>query len=562
MSSLKQFTILLLIICLNGCLEDQSGRTGRPLIVDFSTIEEEESSGCTDFMNETLTDCLESCPLDYHTAGSEELETLIAELAETTDTSNLEFEEGQTIETYLAALIAQSKGICLLNIVRPSNAVYVNSNYCACKDSTPIILNNCLNYCYGKSTSGEESLFVTTRLGDEITLNEELGSLTNWCNKEIGDGNVQPSCTLELYDGSSTQELPIVITGTTSFKVDIQTLPNNITYVAKLKEKTSEATSDTFQIRKYEHKSESEVALGPLKIMSVSQYSCMSRMGDSINGSFNATHALRYHFYFAANKTPPSLPPINNTVIYCHDIETYGINDSPLYPRLELIPQQFAVWDESDNRFVDSDGNGIEDISDTMSKRLLDEFGITTTLDVFDTRLWPNVITYGDDNTIQNLGFIMTPWLDDSGKGFCPTQQHYNGDQPVFKVMKEEVGVDTEGLYIGLRQTLNLIGEDGSFTPAPHDILLIRENLLNKIWFYYENNKHYTPDDVTAGQKTIMFYWPPDIDHPHVRKSTQYIYTVTAPDQVDTTAAPDGALSTNVVPPDKRLGCVPSLGDD
>lgn len=556
--------ILSLSFFINSCnFEDSSGRAGRPLIVDFSTVEEEVEEACTKLMNSTFSECYDECPADHHVASEEELTTLITEYAPTVDSSNLSLDDGETVETFLAALAAQSSGICIETIIRPNNAVFVNSSYCACKNTTPLILNNCLTYCYGKSTADEEILFVSTSLSDEIKLNEELGSLQNWCTKEIGDGNVQPSCSLELFDGSGTQTLPILsFTGTTSFKVDIKTLPNNVTYVAKLVEKTSGATSDSFQIRKYEHQSEAATPFGPLKIMAVSQYACMSRMGTSVNGSFNATHALRFHFYFAANKSPPSLPPIGNTVIYCHDIETYGVNDSPLFPRLELIPEQFAVWDESDNRFVDSDGNGVEDISDTMTSRLLEEYGIELAVDVFDLVLWRNVITFGTDNTQQTLGFVMQPWIDtNTGRAFCPTQKDYNGNDPIFKVMKEEVGVDTEGLFIGRRQILNIISDDGTFVQAPHDVLFVRETLLKKIWFYYENNKHYIPDDITAGQKTVMFYWPPDTEHPYVKKSTQYIYTVINTSGLDTTVVPTNALSTSVVPADKRMGCIPSLGD-
>ena len=85
---------------------------------------------------------------------------------------------------------------------------------------------------------------------------------------------------------------------------------------------------------------------------------------------------------------------------------------------------------------------------------------------------------------------------------------------------------------------------------------------LRKIWFYYENNQHLEPDDFAAENKTIMFYWPPDINDPYVRKSTQYIYTVRSSENIGSGDANGSSdLQTSIRPPDKRFGCVPSLGE-
>ena len=90
--------------------------------------------------------------------------------------------------------------------------------------------------------------------------------------------------------------------------------------------------------------------------------------------------------------------------------------------------------------------------------------------------------------------------------------------------MKEAIGVDTEGLYIGEREPLVMVN-DGKLEQAKQDIIFIRENLLHKIWFYYENGQHFIPNEITAGQKSIMFYAPSHLN-PYIRKSTQYIYIV------------------------------------
>ncbi len=44
-----------------------------------------------------------------------------------------------------------------------------------------------------------------------------------------------------------------------------------------------------------------------------------------------------------------------------------------------------------------------------------------------------------------------------------------------------------EGLYMAEKEPVQLTDEDGTVVQAPLDVLLIREGLLNKIWFYFQN---------------------------------------------------------------------------
>jgi hypothetical protein len=88
--------------------------------------------------------------------------------------------------------------------------------------------------------------------------------------------------------------------------------------------------------------------------------------------------------------------------------------------------------------------------------------------------------------------------------------------------------------------------------------MLIRENVLKKIWFYLDRGIPLEPDDYTATQKSISFYWPPNENYidPYVfRPGVQKQYTIK---DIKELRDPSnvGYRST----PDKRIGCIPSLG--
>lgn len=556
--------MLIVMALLASCLGADAGRAGRPLITDFTVTSTDTSTDeqCTDFINDEFTACLTECPDETHIASEQEILDIIESLKNTVGLTEQE-------ELDLTDLATESKGVCVKDIVRPTNAIKIKNDYCACKNSTPLILNNCIGFCSGRSTSDEERLYVNVILDPTIELNEELGDLSSWCTKEIGDGLTNPSCVLELRDAGGTRTVPITIfTSSKSFTADLKGIPLNVTYVARIVENTSGAVSDEFQIRRFDYDPNvSEISKGPLHIMGISMYSCIQRQGIPGVQGIDFTLALRMHFFFAANKQPPTLPPTNDGSIFCHDIQQYAdLNDSPLYERLELIPLHFTLWDESDPRLADTNGDSIPDVNDDLKQRLLDEYNINvTTLDIFKPLPWPNVVPItsgsGGSPTAPLMGFFMIPWIDaNSGLGFCPTQDHYNGNDPTFRVMKEVVGVDTEGLYLAEREPLVISGTDGGLIPGPQDVILVREGMLEKIWFYYDDGKHFEPDPITAGQKTIMFYWPPDINNPYTRKSNQRIYIVRRSDEIGS-AAGSSTIPTSIRPPDKRFGCIPSLGE-
>ena len=557
--------------CLPGVLTDDGRSSSGVFIEDFTLTETTESGECGEgdernfnevFIDNTFTTCLDSCADNQHIASDEEVNELIADI--NTSEGLTKDEEDQIKE-----VVAASRGVCVDDISRPDNAINI-STFCGCKGSEAIVANNCASYCASKNTGEEELLFVEVLLDPEIESNPLYGSLKNWCGVEIGDGKTNPSCNLELTDnngGSLTIPIENFISSK-SFSVDMKLLNSDVTYVARIVESTSGSDSSSFQVRRLDEDTSVDFT-GPLSVHHVSQYTCMTRSGTSDGVNFSWLHALRLHYYFTPNNPPPSLPPVTNGQVYCHDVEIHGYSDSPLYERLELIPHHFSVWNYRDTRFVDTDGNGKEDINDILKQRLLDEYSINKEIQIFGTLKWPNVIPVSDagstsstgDNPI--MGYYMIPWVNSTtGKGFCPTQEQYNGTDPMFRVMKDYIGIDTEGIFLAEREGLSMLDADGNTVIAPTDVLIIRETLLRKIWFYYENNQHLEPDDYAAENKTIMFYWPPDINDPYVRKSTQYIYTVRSSENIGSGDANGSSdLQTSIRPPDKRFGCVPSLGD-
>ena len=569
-------TVFLLSGCLPGVLTSEGRTSSGVFIKDFTISDDLPPGECatnnsTDtrnyadvFIDSTFTTCLDKCGDTQHIASDQEVNDLIAELNQTTGLTSDEEENTRNV-------IGASKGVCVDDIKRPNNAINI-SNFCGCLNKKAIISNNCASYCSSKSTNNEELLFVEVILGPEIENNELYGSLKSWCTIEIGDGKTNPTCNLELTDNNGSNIiLPIEnFMGSKSFSVDMKTLGTGVTYVAKIVEITSGSKSSSFQVRRLDDTTTDDFT-GPLSVHHVAQYTCMTRSGTSDGVNFNWTNALRLHYYYSPNDTPPSLPPITNGQVFCHDINTYGLADSPLFERLENIPHHFSVWNYRDTRFVDTDKNGKEDINDILKNRLLNEYGVSKEVQIFGTLKWPNVIPVTDAGTSSDsassdnpiVGYYMIPWVDgETGKGFCPTQDNFNGTDPMFRVMKDFIGVDTEGIFLAERESLSMLNSDGASVIAPTDVLIVRENLLKKIWFYYENNQHLEPDAFAAENKTIMFYWPPDINDPYVRKSTQYIYTVRSSENIGTGNANGSSdLQTSIRPPDKRFGCVPSLGE-
>lgn len=549
---IKGFSFIVLCLALLSSCVGDSGRKGRPIIKDFS-LGGTESAFCTQSYRVQDATCLSSCPADITHAASDAEKA--ATLADVASDSSLSDED----KAFVTSNIDSATSTCLegSGIVRPDDAIFIKKDFCSCVNGKRDIVNNCDTFCAGKSDASA-TLYGTVTVGPDVELNQQLGNLSNWCTIEINE-ETGPSCVLEVFDGTSTEQLAINIpAGSNTFSVNISSLSLNKTYVSQIVEvgSGSQASSDNFQIYRIPQDDGSTTVNTPLKILPSSMYTCLFRDGTQGNNN-SFLNAARVHYFFASNATPPPMPA-NNTFDICHDVNTYGVIDSPLYPRLEVIPQHMALWDYSDIRFADADSDGNPDINKIIQDRLESEYGETRTIGLFGLLPWQN---YPLAQINPNLGFIMQAFIDPlSGKGFCPGQEEYNGSRGdnLFRVLKEIVGVDTEGLFMSEREPIVIPNGDGTFDMAPNDFMMVREGLLKKIWFYFENGQHFVPDEITSSSKTIHFYWPPDTLNPYVKKSSQKTYTIRAPEDLGQGGATSG-LNTSIRPPDKRFACIPSL---
>jgi len=538
---------VLVNLSLFSCVDDSS-RAGRK-IISRGRVVEEVSEFCLETYNISERTCINSCPNGSRVANNDEIEQAKSELNGLGLTS-------EELEDILANIEA-AKQVCVVGsgVLRPDDQVFIDKGYCACQNGNPVSINDCIAFCSDKAVNNI-TLYGSVTLGPDILLNTTLGNLQNWCNAEIPNSDfVAPQCQLELYDGNAFTYFNITVAGN-RFTALLDTLPKDVTYVARIKEtgSGSNVQSQPFQLRLKDFDPNDQVADGPLKIMPVSQYSCifLARQNEPV---VSFTEYARRHFYFASSNNPPSLPP-GLDLIKCHDKNIYGNNDSPLFPRLELIPQHFAVWDQSDVRFSDADGDGAIDINTEVTKEFRDRTGNSDAeLNIFSVFAWPNIPAVEDYKDLgnPNLGFILLPFVDDQNRGTCPKQQDYLGNRPIYQIIGEKVGVDTEGLFMA--ESEPYIDQTGS---SILDILLIREGQLKKVWFYFENGQHLIPDPVTAGSKTVHFYWPLDTENPYIRKSDQLIYTVRYPDQIGKNGVQTGVV-TGLRPPDKRFACIPAI---
>lgn len=456
---------------------------------------------------------------------------------------------------------------------RPSGAIVIQSNHCACAKGKPISIGNCTNICQEKSASSDETkkFFFNVDLTTAIT-ETNLLDMFGFCNTLDGETSVA-SCSIEVKDEAGNVDFNLAFApgaGKTSFAVDIGALAEDQTYRLTIVEAASGARSTTAQLRLTSDLIDDTVG-GPLALMPVNQYSCLFRTGsiDSTSGELIVEDVNRFHFYFIPETRPEPLLQSSLPSVNCYDIELYGTTpiNSPL---LEESTGSFSVWNKADPRFFDLDGDNVLQIHNLLEQNMrLQGQALSEPPSLFFPLSWPNGFDDGDTNpsdtddstTIEvasgDLGYYMTPFLDsDTFKAYCPKKEHYFSNSALFKAMREVVALDTEGLYAAKQDNVC-------------DFLLIKESLLKKIWFYKEAGEHIEPTNDTITGKKVQFYWPADTNSPFIKKSHQRIYTIKAASEITcgaNTSPESGGQSgdgvrTNIPPHDKRIGCIPMLAD-
>lgn len=270
----------------------------------------------------------------------------------------------------------------------------------------------------------------------------------------------------------------------------------------------------------------------PIKITPISQYACQSNS--------NLLNLSNNHYYFSPLDRPSSMPA-NETQYVCHDRNLYGEQDSPLYPRLNLQEGIFSLWSKTSNAFLDLNNNDKADVNDYMEARLLFEYGINTKLDLFTSLDWQ----LSPIETESTLGYFMLPFVNqNTGLSFCPKSEHYNGADPIFKILGDIIGAETEAIYISKREPNSLVNDE---LQTEDDYLVISETQLKQVSFYIKNGQLIKPNEYTASYHELHFFYPLDLVNPYVQKAGQKIYTVKS--------LQNGRVSSS----DKRIGCIPKV---
>lgn len=460
--------------------------------------------------------------------------------------------------------------------VRPDNAVYWKSDFCACKDSKAVSYGNCAAFCSGKNTGGVETLFANFTTSEAISLSG-LGNVYAWCNTNLPGDTVNPSCELQAKDESgATVAVQVTIPqGSNSLSANIQGLAADKTYVLSLVEKVSGAKSNSIQIIKFSQDVNLPI-LGPLKNAPISQFTCLVRdySEDPDNGDVYFDSSYRLHYYFIP-RLPPRPIPAGNGNLVCHDIfntTLYGIIDDELYPRLEQQAGIFNLWDTTDPRFFDNDGEGRLDINQAIVQKTK-IYGATIPADQKFFQPFPPSPEKGafqlklsDQQVFQALGWIMAPWTDQSTfKSYCLNSSHYNSSNPLFRALGEFIQVDTEGLYVAEKSAEAVTDSQGNVSPGSPDLLLIRETDVKAVWFYLKNGVPTQPTDDNVGNNAVFFYHPINKASPYVRTSTQRIYRMKwgwelGTNNSSTNSTNNSSGTTTTLPAhDRKLGCIPKF---
>ena len=589
------FILLSLVINMSGCIfTGDDALKNRPIIKDYSIIKK-KSKYCIELIDTLAANCYLECPDGQLPATVKEKEALLLDLKKQIQDLSEE-EQDFKIKTFEAA-----RGVCIVKERRPTGKVYMQPGFCLCRGNTDTgrvepdmvggwyiknvagsdnntsanttINSYCKSYCNSKSEQNP-MIYAKVKVGPEIQLNEKMIDLYGWCQAELADGVNSPSCSAHFYGPDGEKPTPIALPGANisgnGFKLLLsEDIRYGTQYIMRLEVPgpagTLPAVSSSINFIRKRY-TQNDIVLGPLQIMPVSQYSCLVRTGSYHNttNEFYYLNAARLHYYYAANRKPSNLPP-NERTYTCHDFQTYGENDGPSIPRFELTGHHFSLWNAQDPRFQTLQGSEVPRINTLIQNDLNESTGNSgneiNLFSKFDYQVKPP--TAENETTNATLGYIMQPFINSrTNTPLCPTRDDYTSSTPLFKILGDYIGVDTEAIYFAEREPVRyLVQEEGAYSlkDTPTDVLLIRESQLKKIWFFYENGLPITADENASYNRTINFFWPPDNDYPLTKKAYQRVYTVKLPENIgkaSTTQTPAATSSR-----DKRYGCIPKLSD-
>lgn len=442
---------------------------------------------------------------------------------------------------------------------RPTEQISILPGFCSCLNGKSDIVASCDNFCQTKPNTTSPILYLNTVMEEEISSNPKLGNLYNWCNVQLPGDMTAPQCFLSATDGAETIEnIPVTISkNSNSLTANINMLSFDKTYILKIVEgKTgSNAQSKEFQLRR---KTQQEIPpeIGALKIAPVNQYTCLLYGGVvSPDGRMTRTSYARNYFYFPSFETPAPIPPAGPQDLrqfVCHDEQLHPGNDSAEYPRLELLPQSFMMWDKTDFRFARQSEGGMV-INSIISKRLLDEYGIRLNLDLFKLINFPNRPSLSSNSSISYpLNIFLMPFTNQVGETFCPTTSDFNSGDPLFSIMGNYID-STEGLYLAEKEA-ETVGDRVNGYKTIYGTMFITESVLKNIGFYIENGIKVKANQEAMNSRVIYYYWPASDLMDPLAQGSRKLFTVKTPDTLN------GTTPTGIPPQrtlDKRIGCVP-----
>lgn len=489
-------------------------------------------------------------------------------------------------------------------IVRPSNAILIKSDFCACNGGKQVTYGNCTNFCASTSTV-QSTFYGSVNVTEDVSLSA-FQNLDGWCNKvdfglEENSGilvDETPSCSLvfeKLDQLGTTYKSTIQITGTAknSFQAILPSqLEDDTTYRTYLlfegagsNNVSGLVESSKVQIQLLPDQGP-EILNTPLEMAGINRYACIKAAyvaSQNSNIIFN-DEAIKQYFFYAPSYSEPTPIPFGTIGFYCHDQQIYGANDNVLYPRLDLAPGAFSVWNRKDPRFYDLVGQESDSPSDTnmdiynlIVKKLAD-LGVSINGgagQLQSSNFFVPFQGFGDPgdsaaagNNPDYYGYYMQPQIDKStGLSFCPDSEEYNGDNPFFNVLGDIFNqLDTEGFYVG-QQIPDLVLTDANGVAISNicwPIVYLTETELKRVWFYLDNGIPTPANETTVKTKTVYFYWPltPSNGNPLVKQGDQKIYQLKLPaaiaDSCNTaTSNNSNTPPTSLDPHDKKIGCIP-----